>query len=128
MELKDFADKDPGELLTYWMNHQDDPMFQTKEGKKVAQDIKDYIQRYKEVKEDMEKGRTEEIREGTVEFLVCCRDEDTMHYMSNTKLDQEQLDKFNLKEDDRVQYKIDKDGFAVILGKVHIEKTIETLS
>ena len=68
-----------------------------------------------------------EIREGIVEFIVCCRDEDTANYMSNTKLDQEQVDKFNLKEDDRVQYTVDKDGYAVIIGKINIEKTIETL-
>lgn len=69
-----------------------------------------------------------ELHEGTVEFLVCCRDEDTVHYMDNTNLNQEQLDKYKLREDDRVQYTIDKDGCAVILGKVHIEKTIETIA
>jgi len=69
---------------------------------------------------------TEEIYEGTVEFIICCRDEDTGRYKDNTNLNQEQVDKFNLKEDDRVQYTIDKDGYAVVLGKIHIEKTIET--
>ena len=69
----------------------------------------------------------QEIREGIVEFVVSCRDEETRNYMSNTWLDQEQLDKFNLKVNDRVQYKINKDGYAVILGKVHIEKTIEKI-
>lgn len=70
----------------------------------------------------------EEIREGIVEFFVQCRDENTSTYMNNTRLSQEELEKFNLKENDRVQYKIDKDGYVEILGKVHIEKTIETLS
>ena len=70
----------------------------------------------------------QEIHEGIVEFIVCCRDEETPSYMNHTWLNQEQLEKYNLKENDRVQYKIDKDGFAVILGKVHIEKTIETLA
>lgn len=69
-----------------------------------------------------------EIHEGTVEFMVYCEDPNDIEYRCNTRFDQKQFDKFNLKENDRVQYKIDKDGFAVILGKVHIEKTIETLS
>ena len=68
------------------------------------------------------------IYEGIVEFFVQCRDENTSTYMNNTRLSQEELEKFNLKENDRVQYKIDKDGYVEILGKVHIEKTIETLS
>ena len=70
----------------------------------------------------------EETYEGTVEFIVCCKDEGTSTYMDHTNLGQEQLEKFNLKEKDRVQYKIDKDGSAEIIGKVHIEKTIETLN
>ena len=69
-----------------------------------------------------------EIHEGTVEFFVQCRDEDTSTYMNNTRLSQEQLEKYNIKEDDRVQYTVDKDNNAVIIGKVHIEKTIKTLS
>ena len=69
-----------------------------------------------------------EIHEGTVEFCVCCRDPEDMEHMSNTRLDQEQLDKFNLKEDDRVQYEIGKDRNAVISWKIHIEKTIEKLA
>ena len=69
-----------------------------------------------------------EICEGTVEHLVCCRDEDTGRYMDNTYLEQDQVDKYNLKEDDRVQYTIDKDRHAKIIGKIHIEKTIETLA
>ena len=69
-----------------------------------------------------------EIHEGTVEFIICCRDEGTQSYMNHTWLDQEQLEKYNLKENERVQYTIDKDGNAEIIGKVHIKRTIETLS
>ena len=66
------------------------------------------------------------IHEGTVEFLVCCRDEETTEYMSNHYLNQEQLDKFNLHEDDRVQYRIGKNGYAEIIGKLLITKTVDT--
>ena len=66
------------------------------------------------------------IREGTVEYIICCRDEETIRYMDNTNLDQEQLDKFKLREDDRVQYTIDENGYAEVIGKIHIKKTIET--
>ena len=68
------------------------------------------------------------IHEGEVEFIVCCKDEDSMDYMDNTWLDQEQIDKFKLRENDRVLYKIDKNGYAKVIGKVHIKKTIEKLA
>ena len=124
MELKDFADKDPCYLIKHYNKHPDDSMFKSKEGKLVAGIIKKYVNAYIDTKEDKEKS----VHEGTVEYIVCCRDENTGHYMDNTNLDQEQLEKFDLKEDDRVQYKISKDGNAEILGKIHIEKTIEKLS
>ena len=69
---------------------------------------------------------TEEMHEGIIEVIVCCHDEDSPHYHDNSYLDQEQIDRFNLKEGDRVQYTVDKDDNARILGKVHIGKIIET--
>jgi len=71
---------------------------------------------------------TEEIHEGTIVLGIWCRNPNDSEYLCDTNLDQEQFEKFNLKVNDIVQYKIDKDGSAEILGKVHIEKTIETLA
>jgi len=68
-----------------------------------------------------------DVHEGTITFIVCCQDDTDKEYMNNVYLDQEQVDKFNLKERDRVLYKLTKDGYAEIVGKVHIEKTIEEL-
>lgn len=65
-----------------------------------------------------------EIHEGIIEHMVACYDPDDSEYLASLPVEEPDLKQHNLKEGDKIRYTIDNQGYAVILGKIHIKKNI----
>lgn len=67
-----------------------------------------------------------EIHEAEIEIALACHDPKDRCYLSSEVVDDDFFNRYpDLKPGDKVQYKIDKNtGDIVILGKIHIKKTI----
>jgi len=66
-----------------------------------------------------------EIHEGEIEHNVACWDPNDREYLSSTPIKEPDLNKYNLKEGDKIQYSIDEQGYVVVIGKIEITKKIE---
>lgn len=65
-----------------------------------------------------------ETHEGVIRHLIACYDPDDGEYISSAPIKEPDLKQYDLKEGNKIQYTIDKHGYAVIIGKIHIKKTI----
>ena len=69
---------------------------------------------------------TEEIHEGTIQFMVYCEDPDDQEYRCYERVDEKQISKLNLHEGDRVKYKITEQGVEIV-GLVSIRREVKKI-
>ena len=67
-----------------------------------------------------------EIHEGSIQIMVYCGDPNDSEYRCNTQVDEEQITRLKLHEDDIVKYKITEQGVEII-GIVSIKKNVEKI-
>ena len=65
-----------------------------------------------------------ETHEGIIEHIIACYNPDDNEYLASTPVKESDLKMHDLKEGDTIQYTINDQGYAVILGKIQIKKTI----
>ena len=59
-----------------------------------------------------------DICEGEIEHQVCCYEPRDKEFLSATQIKESDLKKYDLKEGDKIRYTIDKEDFAVVVGKI----------
>jgi len=97
-----------------------------KYSKEYGSSVDEWIQNSISSELEVQSNVDEEPHEGIVEFVVCCTDPNDSIHRDNAQLNQKQIDKFDLKEKDMVQYKIDKDNNAEIIKKKKKQKDVIT--
>ena len=65
-----------------------------------------------------------ETHEGVIEHMVACYDPNDKEYLGSATIKEQDLKQHDLHDGDKIQYTINDHGYAVIVGKVQIKKTV----